>query len=311
MTFDKAAAQFITSKQREFKNVKHRAQWASTLETYASPVLGNVPADQIELAHIVKVLDPIWITKTETSTRQRGRIESVLAYAMASGFRVGDNPARWRGNLDVVPPKPRKVTKAENFPALPFERMPEFMADLRQRDGIAVRALEFAILTAARSGEVRGATWDEIDLDAKRWTIPAKRMKADRAHVVPLCASAVRLLKQLPRMEGNDHILPAPRGGKLSDMAMTTVARRMHEAQKETGGYVDTQSGRPIVPHGFRSTFRDWTAERTSYPRDVAEMALAHTIRDKVEAPYRRGDLLAKRTHLMDEWCKFCSQPVT
>ncbi|MFO7593449.1 MAG: integrase arm-type DNA-binding domain-containing protein [Pseudomonadota bacterium] len=294
LTFDDAAKQFLARKSSEFKNAKHAAQWGSTLETYASPIIGKLPVDRIELAHIVQVLEPIWTTKTETATRLRGRIESVLAFATASGFREGDNPARWRGNLDAVLPKPRKLAKVTHHRALPFDQMPDFMIELRKREGMGARALEFAILTAARSGEVRGATWAEINLDAKLWTIPADRMKAGKEHTVPLSTAAVKLLKALPRMKGNDHLFPAPRGGQLSDMSLSAVTKRM---------------GVDAVPHGFRSTFRDWCAERTHYPNEVAEMALAHTIGNKVEAAYRRGDLLLKRARLMADWCKFINSP--
>jgi integrase len=294
LTFDDAAKQFLARKSSEFKNAKHAAQWGSTLETYASPIIGKLPVDRIELAHIIQVLEPLWTTKTETATRLRGRIESVLAYATASGFREGDNPARWRGNLDAVLPKPRKLAKVTHHRALPFDQMPDFMIELRKREGMGARALEFAILTAARSGEVRGATWAEIDLDAKLWTIPADRMKAGKEHTVPLSTAAVKLLNALPRMKDNDHLFPAPRGGQLSDMSLSAVTKRM---------------GVDAVPHGFRSTFRDWCAERTHYPNEVAEMALAHTIGNKVEAAYRRGDLLLKRARLMSDWCKFINSP--
>lgn len=290
VTFDQAAQRFLANKAKEFSNAKHAAQWKSTLDTYASPVIGKLPVDRIELGHVVQVLEPIWDSKTETATRVRGRIESVLAYATASGFREGDNPARWRGNLDAVLPKPRKLTKVKHHRALPYEQMPDFMIELRKREGTAARALEFAILTAARSGEVRGAQWAEIDLEAKTWTIPGERMKAGKEHTVPLSAAAVKLLEALPRLEGNNYVFPAPRGGELSDMALSGVTRRM---------------GVDAVPHGFRSTFRDWCAEHTNYPNEVAEMALAHTINNAVERAYRRGDLLLKRTRMMADWAKF------
>ena len=248
------------------------------------------------LSHVVKILEPIWNTKTETATRLRGRIESVLDWATVRGFRHGENPARWKGHLDKILPKPSKVTKVEHHVALPVDDIGAFMAELRKREGVAARALEFAILTAARSGEVRGATWSEIDLDSGVWIIPGERMKAGREHRVPLSEGAIKLLQALPRFGHTDLVFVAPRGGMLSDMTMTAVMRRME---------VDA------VPHGFRSTFRDWAAERTAYPRDVAEMALAHTIGDKVEAAYRRGDLFEKRCRMMADWAAFCNTKVT
>lgn len=296
ITFDQAAQRFLASKTREFRNPKHAAQWQSTLDMYASPVIGKLPVDRVELAHIVKILEPIWMEKTETATRLRGRIESVLAWATVSGFRQGDNPARWKGNLDAILPKPGKLKKVVHHKAVAVEDAPEFMAALHKREGIAARALEFLILTAARSGEVRGATWDEIDLHAKTWTVPAERMKARREHVVPLCGDAVRLLKALPRFEESPYVFPAVRGGMLSDAALAAVMKRM---------------GVDATPHGFRSTFRDWCAEHTNYPREVAEKALAHQIPNPVERAYRRGDLMTKRSRLMGEWAKYLNTPTT
>jgi len=295
-TFEQAARKFIESKSAEWKNAKHAAQWGATLETYAYPVIGSLQVRDVVLSHVVKILEPIWNTKTETATRLRGRIESVLDWATVRGFRHGENPARWKGHLDKILPKPSKVTKVEHHVALPVDDIGAFMAELRKREGVAARALEFAILTAARSGEVRGATWSEIDLDSGVWIIPGERMKAGREHRVPLSEGAIKLLQALPRYGHTDLVFVAPRGGMLSDMTMTAVMRRME---------VDA------VPHGFRSTFRDWAAERTAYPRDVAEMALAHTIGDKVEAAYRRGDLFEKRCRMMADWAAFCNTKVT
>lgn len=294
LTFDECARRLIESRSAEWKNPKHRAQWAATLDTYASPVIGRTPVDKIELRHVVDVLQPIWITKTETASRLRGRIESVLAWASVSGYRSGDNPARWKGNLDHVLPKPGKVRKVKHHAALPFDAMPEFMTRLRGMEGMGARALEFAILTAVRSSEARGATWEEIDIVAATWTIPSERMKAGREHKVPLSPQALALLKSLPRYASSSLVFPSPTGRMLSDMALAAVTRRME---------VDA------VPHGFRSTFRDWASERTNYPRNVAEMALAHTIGDKVEAAYRRGDLFEKRTRMMADWAKFIDTP--
>lgn len=287
-SFAECAKRTIDAKRPEWKNAKHADQWTSTLDTYAKPTIGKMPVDQIELSHVVDILAPLWTTKTETASRLRMRIEAVLAWATASGFRKGDNPARWRGNLDAVLAKPGKVAKVKHHKALSIDALPDFITALRSREGIAPRALEFLILTASRSGEVRGATWEEIDSNV--WTIPAERMKAGKEHRVPLSPRAVKLLEGLPRMAGTDLVFPAARGDQLSDMALSAVMRRMEVN---------------AVPHGFRSTFRDWASERTNYPRDVAEMALAHTIGDKVEAAYRRGDLFTKRTKMMNDWAKF------
>ncbi|WP_026329825.1 site-specific integrase [Thioalkalivibrio sp. ALE12] len=292
LTFDECAARYLTSKAAEFRNAKHAAQWKSTLSSYASPILGPLPVDTVELPHVLQVLEPIWREKPETASRLRGRIEKVLDYATVSGFRQGDNPARWRGNLDAILPAPSKLKKVKHHRALPWPELPAFMAAVRDREGIAARALEFTILTAARSGEVRGAVWDEIDLAAGTWTVPGERMKAGKEHVVPLSGPALALLEHLPRMEGTPYVFPAPKGGSLSDMALSALMRRME---------VDA------TPHGFRSTFRDWAAEATSYPNEVCEMALAHVIPNAVERAYRRGDLLEKRRALMQEWAEFAA----
>ena len=246
---------------------------------------------EIELAHIVGVLKPIWITRTETATRVRQRIESVLAWAQVSGYRTGDNPARWKGNLEHALPKPSKVRKVKHFAALPWQEVGAFMADLRTRDGISARALEFAILTATRSGEVRGATWEEIDLDGKVWTIPGERMKAGKPHRVPLSGPVIELLKKLPQLEGSPYVFSSIRGGQLSDMALSSVTRRMK---------VDA------VPHGFRSSFKDWCRSSTAYPDEVSELALAHVSSDSTRAAYARDELLSKRANLMRDWAKFC-----
>jgi integrase len=241
------------------------------------------------------VLSPIWTTKTETATRLRQRIEAVLDYATVHGLRSGPNPAAWKGNLDKVLAKPAKLKKVQHHRALPIDEMPAFVDALRQREGMLARCLEFVVLTACRSGEARGARWSEIDLAAKLWTIPPERMKAGKPHRVPLSAEALAVLEALPRIAGTDLVFPAPRGGQLSDMALLAVMRRM---------------GVDAVPHGMRSTFRDWCSERTAYPRDVAEMALAHAIGDKVEAAYRRGELLEKRRRMMADWASFVTGPL-
>jgi len=292
-TFDQCAEACIADKTPGWKNDKHAAQWTATLNTYASPVMGRLLARDVGLPHVLEVLRPIWTTKTETATRVRARIEAVLDWATSHGYRDGLNPARWKGHLDTILAPASKVTKVEHHAALPVRAMGAFMRDLRAAEGMGARALEFAILTAVRSGEVRGAAWSEIDEEAKVWTIPGERMKMGREHRVPLSDAVLRLLTALPRTKGVDLVFRAPKGGQLSDMTLSAVVRRM---------------GVPAVPHGFRSTFRDWASEHTNYPRDVAEMALAHAIGDKVEAAYRRGDLFAKRGKMMQAWADYCER---
>lgn len=294
ITFAEAARRFIDAKSDEWRNSKHRAQWENTLDTYAFPIMGSLHVQDVKQTHVLAVLEPIWREKTETASRLRGRIESILDWATARHYRSGENPARWRGHLDHILAKPTKIARVKHHSALPVDDMPAFMVDLRKREGSAARALELAILTATRSGEVRGATWTEVDLDAALWTIPAARMKAGKEHRVPLSDAAAKLLKALPRFEGTDLVFPGSKGKPLSDMTLTAVMRRMN---------VDA------VPHGFRSTFRDWVSERTNYPHELAEMALAHAIGNKVEAAYRRGDMLEKRRQLMAAWAKFCEAP--
>lgn len=290
VTFESAAKAYIDAHGDTWKNPKHRAQWSATLATYAFPVIGSLQTAHVTQAHVLAVLEPIWKTKNETAARLRGRIEAVLDWATVRGYREGENPARWKGRLDKLLPAPGKIQKTVHRKALTIDAVPQFMRDLRDKEGIAARALEFVVLTAARSGEVRGATWGEIDLDAAVWVVPGDRMKAGREHRVPLCTQAVELLKKMPRFVGNEHVFPSPRGKALSDMALLTVMRRMEM---------------DAVPHGFRSTFRDWVGERTDYPRELAEQALAHTLENKVEAAYRRGDALEKRRTMMQEWSDF------
>lgn len=310
ITFDEAAKRLIASKAPGFKNAKHLGQWSSTLTTYASPIIGDLPVDQVDVHHIETILSSIWQTKTETAKRVQGRIEAVLDWATVSKHRSGENPGRWKGNLDKLFPAPAKVKAKSHHPALPFDAVPRFVSQLRGRESITDRALEFLILTAARSQEVRGARWPEIDLDTGIWTVPANRMKAANEHVVPLSKRAIALLRGLPRF-ADDLVFPAPRGGELSDMTLSKVVKLMHAADTKAGGlgFMDPKEGRLAVPHGFRSAFRDWASERTAYPRDVVEMALAHTIANKVEAAYRRGNLLEKRTRLMEEWASFVELP--
>lgn len=296
LTFRRAAETLHTAIESEFRNAKHRKDWLSSLERYAFPKLGEIPVAEVELAHVVSVLTPIWVEKTETATRVRQRMEKVFDWAIVSGYRerAAGNPAEWSGTLEHALPKPGKLKSVAHHAALPWQDVPAFVAELRKLGGMGARALEFAILTAARSGEVRKATWAEIDVDARLWSVPAERMKAKKPHTVPLSGDAIALLESLPRFDGSPYVFPAVRGGALSDMTLSAVCRRMK---------VDA------VPHGFRSSFRDWAAESTNYPRDVAEQALAHALESKVEAAYRRGDLLAKRTRLMRDWAKFLSTP--
>lgn len=261
----------------------------------------------IAVQDVLRVLQPLWTDRTETASRLRGRIESVLSWATVAGHRTGDNPARWAGNLKELLPAPSKVAKEGNQPALTLEDAPRWFAALRGRDGMGARALEFLALTAARSQEVRGAEWSEIDLDAGLWIIPAARMKMAREHRVPLTADAVALLKAPPRMDGNPLVFPAAREGQLSDMTVSAVMRRMNETDLAEGGpgFLDRVSKRAAVPHGLRSTFRDWVAERTNFPGEMAEVALAHRISNAVEAAYRRGDMIEKRRWMMGEWGSF------
>lgn len=316
ITFEEAATQFIAAKAVEWKNAKHVQQWRNTLTTYAYPVLGKLHVRDIDTPHLLKVLEPIWVSKTETASRLRGRIEAILDWATVRKYRHGVNPASWKGQLKSALPDPSKVAREGRHAALPFAEVPAFCQHLRKMVGVGPRAVEFGLLVAARSQEVRGARWGEINLDEKLWVIPAERMKMKKEHTVPLSDDAVAMLKALPRFLGNDLVFPAARGGALSDMTLTAVLKRMHELEREAGrkGYVDPtdldDEGQPrrITMHGFRSAFRDWCAERTGYAREVAEMALAHGIEDKVEAAYRRGDLLEKRRMLMQDWATYCRQ---
>ena len=310
LTFDEAKEKFLALKRHEFKNAKHAAQWESTLATYASPIIGTKRVDEIALADIEELLtrDNLWLAKTETAKRLRGRVEKVLDWATAGGHRTGDNPARWRGNLDARLPNPNKVATKGHHSALPIDDMPRFMSHLIEMDGNGARCLEFTILTATRSSEAKGAKWSEIDLEARLWTIPASRMKAGKEHRVPLSRSALSLLKALPKHEGSELVFPSAQGKLLSENTLTAVVKRMDGAMPEGQGYRDPNTGGIVTAHGFRSTFRDWAGERTAYPGDICEMALAHTIKNKAEAAYRRGDLLEKRRRLMKDWAQFCAE---
>lgn len=290
VSFSKVAEQYIAQHEAGWKNPKHAAQWVTTLSTYAFPVIGSVTVANVDTPLVLKVLEPIWTEKTETASRVRGRIEVILDYATAKGLRDGPNPARWKGHLALTLPARRKVAPVQHHAAIPVVEMPAFMKQLRGIDGVSARALEFLTLTAARSGEVRGMTWGEVDLKNKLWTVPASRMKAKREHRVPLSDAAWLILESIKRVDGVDLVFPGARGGALSDMSLTAIMRRL---------------GLEAVPHGLRSSFRNWTAEMTSYPNEVAEMALAHTVSNSTEAAYRRGDLLEKRRPMMADWDEF------
>jgi integrase len=293
MTFDACAEAYIDAHKKGWRNEKHVDQWRNTLATYASPVFGALPVQAVDTGLVMRAIEPIWGDKTETATRVRGRIEAILDWAATRGYRQGENPARWRGHLQNLLPKRSKVQRVEHHAALPFARIGEFVANLREQNGTSPLALEFTILTAARTGEVIGATWDEIDLAERTWNVPPERMKGGREHRVPLCAQAIRILERFRALDDRYVFPGGKRGRPLSNMAMLELLKRM---------------GRPdLTVHGFRSTFRDWAAETTHFPNEMVEMALAHIIENKVEAAYRRGDLFQKRRELMDAWAGFVS----
>jgi len=300
-TFTQAAAAFIRAHRRGWANSKHARQWVSTLKCYARPVLGSLPVDQIGTEDVLKVLTPIWTTKTETAKRVQGRVENILDFAAARKWRDQSNPARWRGHLDKLLPKPSRVAKVTHHPAMPYAELPAFMAELASMTSVSSLALRLLILTATRTGEVLGAQWSEIDLEAGIWAIPPERMKAKREHRVPLSAAALEVLRALPRIEGSPYLFPGARHGRpLSNMALLQLMRGIgYGVGGDRGAY---------VPHGFRSSFRDWSGEVSSFPRDVCEMALAHVIESKVEAAYRRGDLFEKRRAMMEAWADWCGR---
>lgn len=296
-TFADVCEMHLRAHSAAWRNAKHRQQWVNTLATYARPILGDMPVASVDTEGVMRVLEPIWAEKTETASRLRGRIESVLDYAAARGWRSGENPARWRGHLSKLLPARAKVQKVEHHAALPWREIGAFVSALRDRAEIAARALEFTIMTAGRTGEVLGARWEEIDPAKAVWTVPADRMKAGREHRVPLSAGALSALAAV-RADGcgdKGWVFPGGKPGRpLSSMALVMLLRRMGR--------------RDITAHGFRSTFRDWCAESTSYPREVAEIALAHVNKDRVEAAYQRGDMFEKRRQLMDDWSQFCER---
>jgi integrase len=294
LTFKECSEAYINAHKTTWKNHKHIQQWTNTLTQYAYPVFGDFAVADIDITLVTKCLEPIWSTKNETATRVRGRIESILDWATVRNYRQGDNPARWRGHLDKVLAKPSKVQNTKHHSALAYAELNSFIEQLQTQNGIAAKCLEFTILTAARTGETIGATWAEIDLGKKIWTIPADRMKAKREHRVPLTNHALTILNEMAAIRFNDYVFPSNKKG-LSNMAMLTLLKRMERTD--------------ITVHGFRSAFRDWAAESTAYPSEVVEMALAHTIKNQVEAAYRRGDLLEKRVRLMESWTVYCMTP--
>jgi integrase len=312
-TFRLVALEYIDAHRVSWKNPKHGAQWPSTLTTYAFPMIGAVHVNEITAEDVEKVLKPIWLSKNETASRLRGRIETILDYAKAKGWRTGDNPASWKESMKHRLPKPPKGGKVFHHPALPWQRMPVFVSALLERDGIAAKALLFCILTAVRSGEVRGARWSEIDLENKVWTVPAARTKMGREHRVPLSKAALSILKQTQPLtsERSDLVFPSVKKVKsLSDMALSMLVRSMNQVEEGLKPPWIDKSGRPIVVHGFRSTFRDWCEEATSTPHSVSEAALAHVIKNKVEAAYHRTDHFEKRRVLMDKWAEHCMSEI-
>jgi integrase len=298
--FEEVADSYIAAHEAGWRNPKHRQQWRNTIDTYAVPTLGKLPVGTISTGDVMLVLDPIWREKSETASRLRGRIESILDFAAARGWRSGENPARWRGHLDNLLPAPGKVAKVQHHPALPWREIGAFMGALRGQEGVSALALRFVILTACRTGEAIGARWSEIDMTEALWTVPGDRMKAGREHRVPLSDGALDVMREVAKLRTDKGAgAPVFPGGKvdkpLSSMALLMLLRRMERAD--------------LTAHGFRSTFRDWCAESTNHPREVAEAALAHTLRDKTEAAYQRGDLMEKRRRLMADWAAFCNRP--
>ena len=305
MSFTECVTAYAEAKLGEFRSEKHRKQWLSALERLALPALGGMAVQHIATKDVLRMLEPHWRERTVTAKKLRGQVEAVLTWATVTGHREGENPAAWRGNLKELLPSPTKVAKSQHHPALALADMARWSSTLARRDGIGARALEFIALTAARSGEVRGMTWDEVDLVVGIWTVPADRMKAEREHRVPLSTPAIAILESLPRTS-SPYVFAAPRGGMLSDMSISAVMRRMQEAEEREGrpGYLDPRSKRPAVPHGLRSTFRQWPAEK-GYSRDMAEIALAHQVGSDVERAYQRSDMLDRRRRMMADWAAF------
>jgi integrase len=294
MSFQQCAEAYIAAHKAGWRNPKHAAQWPSTLGTYVYPMFGSLPVQTIDVGLVMRALEPLWTVKPETAGRVRGRIESVLDWAAARGYRQGENPARWKGHLENLLPQKSKVHRVAHHAALPYVELADFMVELRQQEGVAARALEFSILTVGRTGEVLGARWSEIDFKARLWTVPGERMKAGKEHRVPLTEAALSILAAMQEVREGDYVFPGGRARRpLSNMAMTMTLRRMGRAD--------------LTAHGFRSTFSDWCSERTNFPAEVREMALAHAVGDKVEAAYRRGDLFDKRRQVMDAWASYAT----
>lgn len=290
-SFRACAEAYLTNQEAGWRNPKHREQWHSTLKTYVYPLLGSLPVDTITTDHVMQVLEPIWSKKPETASRVRGRIEAVLNSAKARGLRNGENPAQWRGHLDHLLPAKNKIRRVKHHTALPYRQVPAFMKALRANTSISARCLEFLILTCSRTNEALGARWSEIDLDHKVWMVPAERMKGGKPHRVPLSSRAIAILKEMKAIRHNEFVFPSWKPGRpLSQMTLAMIVRRM---------------GFAVTVHGFRSSFRDWAAEETSFSREAAEMALAHSIPDAVEAAYRRGDLFEQRRKLMTKWADY------
>ena len=295
LTFEQCAERYLAAHQAGWGSSKHAHDWAQTLKTFVFPVFGALPVQAIDVALVMKALEPIWQTKSETANRVRGRIEAVLDWATARGYRQGENPARWRGHLENLLPKKSRVHRVKHHAALPFVEIAAFIAELRRQEGVGARVLEFAILTATRTGEAIGATWDEVDLAEKHWTIPGERMKGEVTHRVPLSDRAIEILGEMRGLQEGELVFPGSRRRPLSHSAMLRVLRAMGR--------------RDVTVHGFRSTFRDWASECTNFPREVCEAAMAHAIDSKVEAAYRRGDLFNKRRQLMAAWARYCAAP--
>lgn len=312
--FSEVFAEFVAEKLPEIAEDKYRSQWQATVKNYALPVLGDLLVQEIGLEDVLRVLSPIWHEKTETASKLQGRLEKVIAFAIVKGYRDGGNPAQWKNNLSLVLPAPSKVSEGENYPALQLEDGPRWWRDLSAREGMGARALEFQAMTASRSGLVRFATWDEIDLPGLLWTVqPGRksskikpRSQGGRAHKVPLTPDMVALLEALPRFEGNPLVFPAPRGGPLSDATLGKVMETMHHADIRRGGpgYLDGVTGKPAVPHGLRACFSTWVSEHTTYERDMAELALAHRIGTKVAQAYDRAHQVEKRREMMARWIR-------
>lgn len=317
--FKQVALEYIEQNRAGWKNSKHVQQWENTLDTYAYEVIGHLPPAEITTDHIFTILKDIWLTKTETATRLRGRLEVILSYAKIKGYRDGENPAAWKNHLSHILPQPGKVAPHKHHAALPYQRIAKFMAALERVDTIASSCLLFTILAACRSQESMECQWNEFDLDEKVWVVPPKRMKMKKEHRVPLTDAMLRILKTRLATKINDYVFPGVKENKpLSNMAMTNTIRRMHEslckaeveAGKKPKGWTDKE-GRVITAHGFRSSFRDWAAELTHYPGEMAELQLAHAVANPVEAAYRRGDMFEKRRAMMTDWAQWCGQKTT